>query len=92
VLLNEASKDVVQLKVGQDWGGWTLKSVHGRQVDFEKDHRIATLSFKPDAGNQQPSKPDVDNQRPEKPSVDVAASSTPDMESYRAALREKRGR
>ena len=92
VFLDETTKDTFRIKVGEDHGGWTLRSVHGRQVDLEKDHRIATLSFKPDAAYQHPSKPDVDNQRPEKPPVDVAASSTPDMESYRAALRQRRGR
>jgi hypothetical protein len=82
VFLDEATKDIVHLKVGQDRGGWTLRSVHGRQVDFERNHRIATLAFNRD----------VDEQRLAKPPVDVAALSNPDMESYRAALRQRRGR
>jgi hypothetical protein len=87
VFLDETTKDTVRLKVGQDHSGWTLRSVDGRQVDLEKDHRIATLSFKPDADDKRPAKPQV-----EKPQADMASLSNPDMESYRAALRQRRGR
>jgi hypothetical protein len=65
--------------------------VYGRHVDFEKDHRFATLSFnEPD--NQRAFKPDTDNGRAEKPPADVAVSSYTDMESYRAARDRARGR
>jgi len=92
VFLDETTKDTVRLMVGQDHGGWLLRSVQGRQVDFEKDHRIATLSFKVDPDNQRPLKPDTENGRPEKPPADVAVPSNTDMESYRAALNRARGR
>jgi hypothetical protein len=82
VFLEETTNDIVHLKVGQDRAGWTLRAVHGRQVDFERGHRIATLSFKRDA----------EDQRPATPTVDAAASSNPDMVSYRAAVNRMRGR
>ena len=88
VFLDETTKDTVRLRVGQDHAGWTLRSVHGREVDLQKDHRIATLSFEPEADNQLSKKPPVD----EKPPLDVVVSSTPEMEAYRAALRQRRGR
>jgi outer membrane protein TolC len=82
VFLDEASKDIVHLRVGQERAGWTLRSVHGRKVDFVRDGRIATLFLKRDA----------DEQLPANPPVDVAASSNPDIASYRAALHQRRGR
>ena len=82
VFLDEATKDIVHLKVGQDRGGWTLRSVQARQVDFARDRWVATLSLKRDA----------DDRRPATPPIDVAASASPDMGSSRAALRQRRGR
>jgi hypothetical protein len=82
VFLDEATKDIIHLKVGQDRAGWTLRSVLSRKVDFERNRRIATLSLKRD----------TDEQRAAKPTVDVAAPGNPDMESYRAALHQRRGR
>jgi hypothetical protein len=66
VFLDEASKDIVHLRVGQERAGWTLRSVHSRKVDFMRDTRIATLFLKRE----------VDDQLPAKLPVDVAASST----------------
>jgi len=87
VFLDEVTKDVVYLKAGQDRGGWTLKSVRGRQIDFEKNYRTARLAFNPEPVDQRRAKPQA-----EKSQADVAALSNPDMESYRAALRQRRGR
>jgi len=87
VFLDEATTDIVHLKVGKDRGGWTVKSVRGRQVDLEKNHRIATLAFKRDADEPRSAKPQA-----ETPQADIASLNNPDMESYRAALRQRRGR
>jgi hypothetical protein len=43
VFLDDATKNIIRLMLGQDYGGWTLRSVRGRQVEFEKEHRIARL-------------------------------------------------
>jgi hypothetical protein len=82
VLLDEASQDIVHLRVGQERAGWTLRAVHGREVDFVKRSRIATLFLKRDA----------DEQPLAQPPVDVAASSNPNMAPYRAALHQRRDR
>jgi hypothetical protein len=82
VFLDEASKDIVRLRVGQERAGWTLRSVDGRKVDFVRDSRIATLFLTRDA----------DEQLPANLPVDVAASSNPDIASYRAAPHQRRGR
>jgi len=43
VFLEEASKNVIRLQPGQDHGGWTLRWVGGREVEFEKDGLTAAL-------------------------------------------------
>jgi hypothetical protein len=43
VFLDDATKNMISLRIGQDHDGWTLRFVRGYQVDFEKEHRIATL-------------------------------------------------
>jgi hypothetical protein len=37
------ARNTVRLLVGQEYGGWTLRSAHAGQANFEKEHRIATL-------------------------------------------------
>src|SRR5262249_20467763 len=64
VFVDQSTKDVVHLKLGQDRAGWTLRAVHGRQVDFERDHRVATLSLQRAAEDHRPSKATVDQATP----------------------------
>jgi hypothetical protein len=82
VFLDETTKDTVRLKVGQNHGGWTLRSVRGREVDFERDRRMATLAIARGADEKQPAHPE--------PSA--AGVGFPDMEAYRLALHRKLGR
>jgi len=82
VFIDQTTKDIVRLKLGQNRAGWTLRAVHGRRVDLERDRRVATLFLQRDA----------EDQRPSKPTVDQAAPTNPDMEAYRAALHQSRGR
>jgi hypothetical protein len=82
VFVDQTTNDIVHLKLGDDRAGWTLRAVHGRQVDFEKDRRGATFSLQRD----------VEDQRLSKPPIDQAAPNTADQESYRAALHQRRAR
>jgi len=43
VFLDQATNNVIRLKVGQDHEGWVLQSVKGREVALSKDGRAATL-------------------------------------------------
>ena len=43
IFVDDATKNVIRLMAGQNHGGWTLRSVRGRQVEFEKEHRTAKL-------------------------------------------------
>ena len=46
VFVDEASHEVIRLKVGDAHGGWTLSSVVGRAAFFQKEgHRAATLAL-----------------------------------------------
>ena len=43
VFLDQATNDVIRLKIGQDHSGWVLQSVKGREVTLQKQGRAATL-------------------------------------------------
>jgi general secretion pathway protein N len=50
VFLDQATREVVRLRIGEGHDGWILRSVEGRQASFEKDRRTATLALPPHAG------------------------------------------
>jgi hypothetical protein len=56
IFLDQATSNVIRLKVGQDYTGWILRSVQGRAASFEKDHRSATLVL-PAPGEPQSGQP-----------------------------------
>jgi len=45
VFLDESTKDVVRLRVGETFGGWTLRSVRRRETVFDKGAQSALLSL-----------------------------------------------
>jgi len=45
VFIDQATNEVIRLHTGQDYSGWTLRSVQGRETMFEKDSRKATLAL-----------------------------------------------
>lgn len=45
IFIDQATKDVIRLRTGQDHAGWILRSVRGREATFDKDHRTATLAL-----------------------------------------------
>ena len=50
IFLDQATRDVVRLKTGQDHAGWILRSVRGREATFDKGERTATLALPPPGG------------------------------------------
>jgi hypothetical protein len=51
IFVDPATKAAVRLKVGDNYQGWTLRSVQGREVTLEHDKHTATLSLpQPGAG------------------------------------------
>jgi hypothetical protein len=43
IFLDQSTKGVIRLKVGEDFQGWKLRSVQGRETALEKDERTVTL-------------------------------------------------
>lgn len=51
VFLDQATNNVVRLKTGQDFSGWVLKSVKGREAVLQKDQRATTLALPSPTGD-----------------------------------------
>jgi general secretion pathway protein N len=45
IFLDNATKDALRLKIGEDYHGWRLRSIHGRQVTIQKDQQTAVLTL-----------------------------------------------
>jgi hypothetical protein len=52
VFLDQSAKSVIRLRTGQDYAGWILRSVQGREATFEKNRRAATLALPPYGANE----------------------------------------
>jgi hypothetical protein len=51
IFLDQSTKVVLRLKVDEDYQGWKLRSVQGREATLEKDHQVVTLPLpQPGAG------------------------------------------
>ena len=51
IFLDLAARTALRLKVGEDFQGWKLRSVQGREATFERDQQTTILSLpQPDAG------------------------------------------
>jgi general secretion pathway protein N len=54
IFVDQTSKAVIRLKVGEEFQGWKLQSVQGREAAMEKDRQVVTLVL-PQPGKGQPS-------------------------------------
>jgi general secretion pathway protein N len=54
IFLDRSTKTAIRLKVGDDYQGWTLRTIEGREVTMEKDQQAAVLAL-PQPGSGQPS-------------------------------------
>jgi general secretion pathway protein N len=70
VFLDQATNSVVRLKVGQDHGGWVLRSVKGREATLQKDKQITTLAL-PVPGEVAETAPGRPPRRPGAPEPDL---------------------
>jgi general secretion pathway protein N len=53
VFLDETSKAVIRIRIGESHEGWTLRSIQKRAANFEKDYQEAILML-PTPGTEQP--------------------------------------
>jgi general secretion pathway protein N len=45
IFLDQSTKQALRLKVGEDYQGWKLRAVHGREATMEKDQQVAVLNL-----------------------------------------------
>jgi general secretion pathway protein N len=51
IFLDQSTNAALRLKVGEDYQGWRLRSVQGREATLEKDQEVVTLALpQPGAG------------------------------------------
>ena len=54
VLVEQATENVVKLRVKESHQGWTLQSIQGREVTFQKDRKSSVLALAPPGGSSEP--------------------------------------
>ena len=52
IFLDQSTKGALRLKVGEDYQGWKLRAIRGREVTMEKDQRAAVLTLPPPGAAQ----------------------------------------
>ena len=68
IFLEQSNKAALRLKVGEDYQGWRLRSVQGREATLEKDQQAVTLALpQPGAGTEVVS--EVRNEVPPQPAT-----------------------
>lgn len=45
VFVDQATNEVIRIHAGQEHDGWVLRSVHGREANFDKNERTSTLAL-----------------------------------------------
>ena len=45
IFLDHATKQALRLRLGEDYQGWKLRAIQGRQVSMEKDQQTAVLTL-----------------------------------------------
>jgi hypothetical protein len=74
IFVDRSSKAALRLKLGEDYQGWTLRSVQGREATLARDQQIAILSLpQPGAGEAGPLRVQAENVPP----TPVAADPPP---------------
>jgi hypothetical protein len=62
IFVDQITKVALRLKIGEDYQGWKLRSVQGREVTLERDRQTTTLSLPPPAaGAAGPARVQADN-------------------------------
>jgi hypothetical protein len=52
IFLDQSTKAALRLKIGEDYQGWKLRAIRGREVTMEKDQQTAVLALpQPDAAH-----------------------------------------
>jgi hypothetical protein len=68
VLVEQATENVVKLRVNDSHQGWTLRSVQGREVTFQKESKSSVLALAPPGGSGEPASSQASLEPPKKSS------------------------
>jgi hypothetical protein len=52
IFIDQSTKEALRLKVGEDYQGWKLRKIRGREVTMEKDQQAAVLTLPQPGGGQ----------------------------------------
>jgi general secretion pathway protein N len=52
IFIDQSTKAALRLKAGEDYQGWKLQQIRGREVTMEKDRQAAVLTLPPPGGEQ----------------------------------------
>ena len=62
IFIDQTTKAALRLKIGEDYQGWKLRALHGREVTLERDQQTLVLSLpQPGAGALSSSPGQVEN-------------------------------
>jgi len=50
IFLDQSTKQALRLKLGEDYQGWKLRAVQGREVTMEKDQQSTVLTLPAPSG------------------------------------------
>jgi hypothetical protein len=81
IFLDLSTKAALRLKVGEDYQGWKLRSVQGREATLEKDQEVITLELPQPGGGQAVS--EVRNEVRPPTSAGKLATSPPRLDRLR---------
>jgi hypothetical protein len=81
VFLDNATRSVVRLQVGQEASGWTLRDVQARTATFKKDQRQTMLQL-PSRNGQQESPPQILTNPPAPRPLPAAHRGTPHRQTH----------
>jgi hypothetical protein len=57
IFLDQTTNNIIRLRIGENHTGWVLRSIRGREANFEKDQRTATLALPSPSSAQSPANP-----------------------------------
>ena len=52
IFIDQSTKGALRLKVGEDYQGWKLLKIRGREVTMEKDQQAAVLALPQPGGGE----------------------------------------
>lgn len=74
IFVDQATRAALRLKIGDDYQGWKLRAVQGRDVTLERDQQTTILSL-PQPGTAAPGQPTARNESFSEPrAAEIAAS------------------